>query len=516
MTSRSWFSQFRATAVLALALILTVSAVQAQDIRHVNPSIAAQDPIFVVLDGYQISAEGQNPVFDVPPVIFNGVTFVEVNGLFSEMGISLTWYGDERRVRGVGPDQTVIDLYIGNTTAYVDGVAHTLPVAPFIAAEYGRTMVPISFVASQMNANVTWIGGQRTIYIQQDTPFKSMRNFSRAWQVASHTYRGYGSYGHTGPISLSQAILEYQNGDPNEFIWLVGLSGTDTNRSSDGSAVGPYQAFVTGLLNARNDYLINVLRRIEEQIQGNTANPTRLVLAGHSLGGMVAQQVASEMKFNQKWDGYKVLNTVAFGSPLLDFLKREGHVRRLGDTHDPVPLLSLEGALLEPINVGGTNWETAPGFGLAALPLHNWSYQMAGTWDNYDALGYKYGTARIRFRPGNTTFYTAPVLESALEAVQTGEPQRVETEPDAFVLEGVAPNPVQGYAVIRYDLPEAADVQIELYDILGRRVKTLLDASQAPGYHTVPVDATSLPAGTYLYRLTAGSEMKTGRMTVVR
>jgi hypothetical protein len=100
--------------------------------------------------------------------------------------------------------------------------------------------------------------------------------------------------------------------------------------------------------------------------------------------------------------------------------------------------------------------------------------------------------------------------------VETGEPQRLDTEPEAFVLEGVAPNPVRGYGVIRYTLPEAADVKIELYDVLGRRVKTLLDASQAPGLQTVPVDARNLPSGTYLYRLTVGSEMKTGRMTVVR
>ncbi len=65
---------------------------------------------------------------------------------------------------------------------------------------------------------------------------------------------------------------------------------------------------------------------------------SNLVVTGHSLGGMVAQQVAADSTIKKN---YNVLNTVTFGSPLINGFQREGTVKRLGDTSDPVPYLSL-------------------------------------------------------------------------------------------------------------------------------------------------------------------------------
>ena len=52
--------------------------------------------------------------------------------------------------------------------------------------------------------------------------------------------------------------------------------------------------------------------------------------------------------------------------------------------------------------------------------------------------------------------------------------------PDAFALDAVYPNPVAGAAAVRYALPEAADVRLVVFDVLGRAVATLADAYQAP------------------------------------
>jgi hypothetical protein len=93
---------------------------------------------------------------------------------------------------------------------------------------------------------------------------------------------------------------------------------------------------------------------------------------------------------------------------------------------------------------------------------------------------------------------------------------RTKGVPQEYTLRPAYPNPVRRAATLRYGLPEAAQVQIHVYDVLGRRVATLADAQRPAGWHEVRVDAAQLPAGVYLYRLTAGSYTETRRMVVVR
>ena len=57
---------------------------------------------------------------------------------------------------------------------------------------------------------------------------------------------------------------------------------------------------------------------------------------------------------------------------------------------------------------------------------------------------------------------------------------------------------------------------IAVYDAVGRRVATLVDAEQAVGRYTAEWDASSLASGVYLYRMTAGSYTKTLKVSLVR
>jgi hypothetical protein len=88
--------------------------------------------------------------------------------------------------------------------------------------------------------------------------------------------------------------------------------------------------------------------------------------------------------------------------------------------------------------------------------------------------------------------------------------------PDTFRLSANYPNPFRTSTEIRFDLPEAADVSLVVYDMLGRRVATLTDGRKPAGYHHVRLEQSQLSAGTYLYRLTTGSFAKTKRLVVVR
>ena len=86
----------------------------------------------------------------------------------------------------------------------------------------------------------------------------------------------------------------------------------------------------------------------------------------------------------------------------------------------------------------------------------------------------------------------------------------------AFGLDAVFPNPTAARANVRYSLPEAGDVRVEALDVLGRRVALLADGPQAAGAHVAAFDASALPAGVYVLRLTAGGLTATARITVAR
>jgi len=101
-------------------------------------------------------------------------------------------------------------------------------------------------------------------------------------------------------------------------------------------------------------------------------------------------------------------------------------------------------------------------------------------------------------------------------AAQMGEPL-----PETFVLHGNYPNPFNPTTTLTFDLPEQAEVSVEVVDLLGRLVMLLpARTMEAGASRTLDVDATPLASGTYLYRLVARTQdavhVKTGRMMLVK
>ncbi len=78
------------------------------------------------------------------------------------------------------------------------------------------------------------------------------------------------------------------------------------------------------------------------------------------------------------------------------------------------------------------------------------------------------------------------------------------------------PNPFNPQTTIDYALPQAGDVSLVVYDMLGREVDVLLDGPQAAGRHTVRFGANHLPNGTYVYRLVAADKTITRTMVLVK
>ena len=88
--------------------------------------------------------------------------------------------------------------------------------------------------------------------------------------------------------------------------------------------------------------------------------------------------------------------------------------------------------------------------------------------------------------------------------------------PSVLVLHPPAPNPSRGAARVRVDLPTPAHVRLVVYDALGREVAVALDEERPMGRHVVELAPVGLASGTYVIRLTAGNDVRTQRLTVVR
>ncbi|MEX2633346.1 MAG: invasin domain 3-containing protein, partial [Balneolales bacterium] len=87
--------------------------------------------------------------------------------------------------------------------------------------------------------------------------------------------------------------------------------------------------------------------------------------------------------------------------------------------------------------------------------------------------------------------------------------------PAKFSLEQNYPNPFNPSTTILFALPEASFVKLVIYDILGRQVSVLASRDYEAGYHEVIWDASRFASGLYIYRIQAGKNIKTKKMTVI-
>ena len=102
-------------------------------------------------------------------------------------------------------------------------------------------------------------------------------------------------------------------------------------------------------------------------------------------------------------------------------------------------------------------------------------------------------------------------IYTVTDALGASVTMQLQTRPAAFALATNYPNPFNPATTIQYALPQAADVQLTVYNVVGQVVRTLVAEHQSAGRYLVAWDATndngqSLSAGVYFYRLQAGGE----------
>ena len=117
--------------------------------------------------------------------------------------------------------------------------------------------------------------------------------------------------------------------------------------------------------------------------------------------------------------------------------------------------------------------------------------------------------------------YDSRLVEFSWADVTTDVDDYGDELPDRFRLYQNFPNPFNVSTTINYYLPQRSHVTIDIFNLLGQRVRTLVDEEKPAGSYTASWDGTStggqsVATGVYLYRIWAGNRIETRKMLLLK
>lgn len=208
--------------------------------------------------------------------------------------------------------------------------------------------------------------------------------------------------------------------------------------------------------------------------------------------GYVAVQSFGTAKVLKTTDGGQTWTELPLGVPRVDGLSAIGFTSENVGWTAGWPTTNIQ--LTED---GGQTWTPVP-LGDQSVVNRIRIYEFDG-----EVVGFGGGRAFYRYVPSATTSLT--------DGTPEGE----------VVLGGNFPNPFNTSTFIPFWLDEPASVRLVVYDLLGRRVASLVDGPRSPGLHRVEWDGANesgqaVAAGVYVYQLEVGAERMSGKAVVQR
>ncbi len=275
---------------------------------------------------------------------------------------------------------------------------------------------------------------------------KDELNYSTAPEVFTWIYKNY-TDGAVGAFTITQGVLHFPHDvagyeEPvvdDVPVYVVAIGGTEEVGGMDND---PLSDIKLGGFNLGTPYE----EEIVEAIIHDVPKGSNLFLTGHSLGGMTAQQLAADPRIK---DNYNVLYVLAFGSPAISPVGREGYMVRLVDKYDWVQYASVNTLVqkaVDPLDLLSTASEEThfslqelveyygnlikednqkeqdslfgkvsekkdppkPGdVDLAIWYVHDASYRSEKTWGQYDVTGKTDMGTTLTLYPKTTKYYKA-------------------------------------------------------------------------------------------------------------
>ena len=157
---------------------------------------------------------------------------------------------------------------------------------------------------------------------------------------------------------------------------------------------------------------------------------------------------------------------------------------------------------------GDTIWSAPIGEHEAGTTIY-YKYRRNGAWDNTEEFPYG-GPAR--------EYVVLDEANQQMPAVLYGDITEVAIDgvPGTFALEQNYPNPFNPATTVKFQIPNAEMVSINVYDLSGRKVAEVMNTHLEAGYYSVNFNASVLPSGVYLYRITAGEYSDVKKMTLLK
>ncbi|MEX0723862.1 MAG: alpha-amylase family glycosyl hydrolase [Gracilimonas sp.] len=146
------------------------------------------------------------------------------------------------------------------------------------------------------------------------------------------------------------------------------------------------------------------------------------------------------------------------------------------------------------------------------------TFPSTGTWYNHFS-----GTSetiseaeqQVSLGPGVFEIFTTKEFATPEDDLVTSKEEGAGV-PSSYKLGQNYPNPFNPTTNISYEIAEAGKVELEVFDMLGRKVAEVVNQRQASGSYTVNFDASRLSSGLYIYRLRANGKVMTKKMTLIK
>jgi len=124
-----------------------------------------------------------------------------------------------------------------------------------------------------------------------------------------------------------------------------------------------------------------------------------------------------------------------------------------------------------------------------------------------------------RGRIGNTLTFSGNCQRPGIASVvwsNESAPSDGSTIPESFELIGIYPNPFNSSTTIKYAVPLASRVSVQIYNTFGQQISTLFEGVRQPGIHSESLTASDLTSGLYIVRLKASDQVFTQKVMLIR